>query len=137
MSHTSLESWALTRKTIATVGALVLATALYHALTWIRRDITYWSRSTTFTYQSETLERCARLVVLNLPAVSISMKGKEIVLHVPGQEGVLVKPTATSREARLVVFGHSKSISTLGPPSEEPVNAFLRELSGEFTKWCN
>jgi hypothetical protein len=137
VSPTALESWSLSRKTIVAVATIAFIAAAYAALKWIRQDITYWSRSVTFTYRSDTLEQCARLVALNLSGVTVSNDGKVIALNVPGQEGVLVKPTGNAQEAWLVVFGHSPSISQRGPAAEAPVKAFLEGLRDEFARWCS
>ena len=137
LNLTPLQSWSLTRKSIAAIVAVIVATASYRALIWVRKDITYWSRSVTFTYRTDTLEQCTRLVALDLPGVTVSTNGKEFALSVPNLEGVIVKPTSNAQEARLVVYGHSRSISTLGPESEEAVNDTLRQLSAEFARLCS
>jgi hypothetical protein len=125
------------RRSIAGAAAVVLAVGSLLALRWIWRDITYWSRSATVDYRTGTLEDCVALVLPGLPGITLSAAGPEIRLSVPGQEGVLVKDDPAGKIARIVVYGHSGSVSHLGPDSEEPVAALLGELSRKFASVCS
>src|SRR6476646_8833573 len=113
--------------TVTTLGGLAIGS--FFAIRWIWRDITYWSRSTMVAYKNPTLEDCVRVAVTDWPGISASFNGSTISLHGPAQEGVIVKDTETPQVARIVVYGHSASITTLGPASEASVNELLRELS--------
>lgn len=126
----------LQRKTIAAMLAAALALGAAWAIRWIWRDITYWSRSVTFPHGSEPLRDCLARALPGLPGVSMRAANGEILLDVPGQEGALVKPTPDAGVARIVVFGHSASVSTLGPPAEEPVAATLQSLKSAFSASC-
>ena len=106
------------------------------AYRWIRRDITYWSRSVTVAYETYSLEACVRLVVAGMPDVSVISLGPPLSLRVPEQEGVIVNNSLDPRVARIVVFGHSESVSYLGPASEEPVAAVLHDLKTAMSARC-
>src|SRR5262249_49155078 len=107
-----------TRRMIGTTVLGVFFVASCFAIRWVWRDITYWSRSATVAYKNPTLEDCVRIAITDWPGVSASFKGPVISLQVPDQEGVIVKDTPTPQLARIVVSGHSRSISNLGPASE-------------------
>lgn len=115
---------------------IALAISAACAIRWIWRDITYWSRSATFAHGNESLAACLPRALPSLPGVSIRSAGEEIRLEVPGQEGAIVKATPELRVARIVVYGHSASVSTLGPPAEEPVSAALQSLQSAFSASC-
>jgi hypothetical protein len=124
------------RKTLAAVLVVVFAFAAAYYVRWVWRDITYWSRSVTFSHGSESLAACLPRALPGLPGVAIRPTGEEIRLDVPGLEGALVKPTPEPRVARIVAYGHSATISTLGPPEEEPVAAALQALKSAFSAAC-
>jgi len=124
------------RRILAGLLAIALAVAAACAVRWIWRDITYWSRSVTFEHGTESLAACLPRALPKIPGVSIRSTGEEIRLDVPGQEGAIVKATPESRIARIVVYGHSASVSALGPPAEEPVNAALQSLKSAFSATC-
>lgn len=124
------------RKTIGTILIVTLALGAAWAIRWIWLDITYWSRSATFAHGAAPLETCLPRALPELPGVAIRPGSDAILLDVPGQEGALVKPTPEAGVARIVVYGHSASISTLGPPAEEPVAATLRSLQSAFSASC-
>jgi len=124
------------RKLIATVLAIAFAIAAAWSIRWIWRDITYWSRSVTVEYRTATLADCVSAAIAEWPEVSTSSAAGVINLQIPGQEGVLVKDTPDVHVARIVVFGHSASVSHLGPASEEPVAALLRDLKGRMSLHC-
>ncbi len=124
------------RRLIAIVLAIALCMISYFAFRWVRSDITYWSRSTTVEYKTATLEQCVNLAVADLPGVSAFIAGPIINLRVPAQEGVIVKDTPTPQVARIVVYGHSETISQLGPKSEQPVTVLLRQLSDRMSSRC-
>ena len=124
------------RRLIAAALITALCVASVLAYRWIRRDITYWSRSVTVEYETYSLEACVRLVVAGMPDVSVVSLGPPVSLRVPEQEGVIVKDTPDPKVARIVVFGHSESVSYLGPASEEPVAAVLHELKTEMSGRC-
>ncbi len=126
------------RRSIASVVIISLCIGAFLALRWIRLDITYWSRSVTVPYRTDTLASCVRLAFADLPGVSASFSGSDIMLKVPHLEGALVKPTPTPQVARIVVYGHSTSVSHLGPAAEEEelVAALLHQLSTEITRQC-
>jgi hypothetical protein len=54
----------------------------------------------------------------------------------PQFERVLVKPAPEPQRGRLVVSGRGESVSTLGPPAEEPVAEFLKQLADRFAERC-
>jgi hypothetical protein len=124
------------RQLIAIILVISLCVISYFAIRWVWHDITYWSRSTTVAYKTDTLEQCVRIAIADLPDVSAFISGSMIGLQVPTQEGVLVKDTPTPRVARIVVYGHSDSISYLGPSSEESVTELLRQLSDRMSSRC-
>jgi hypothetical protein len=124
------------RKAVATILIATLVLGAAWAVRWIWRDITYWSRSVTFPHGSEPLRDCLARALPELPGVALRAGGDEILLDVPGQEGALVKPTPDAGVARIVVYGHSASVSTLGPPAEEPVAATLQSLKSAFSASC-
>lgn len=124
------------RRTLAAILAVSLALAAAGAVRWIWRDITYWSRSVTFAHGAAALGSCLPRALPALPGVSIRPSGDEFRLDLPGQEGALVKPTPEAGVARIVVFGHSASVSTLGPAAEEPVAAALQTLKSAFSASC-
>jgi hypothetical protein len=124
------------RRLIAAALIAVLCVASVLAYRWIRRDITYWSRSVTVEYDTGSLEACVRLAVAGMPDVSVLSAGPPISLRVPEQEGVIVKDTPDPKVARIVVFGHSESVSYPGPASEEPVAAVLRKLKTAMSGRC-
>ena len=124
------------RRFIAIMLTIALFCISYFALNWVRRDITYWSSSTTVEYRTANLEQCVRLAVADLPGVLADFSGPTINLLVPTQEGVIVKDTPTPQVARIVVYGHSESVSQLGPKSEEPVTELLRQLSSRISARC-
>ena len=97
--------------TIAIIGV-----ASFLAIRWAWRDITYWSRSVTVEYETDSLEACVRLL--------------------PEREDVIVKSTDEPQVARIVVFGHSESVSRLGPPSEEDAAAVLRDMKTVVSERC-
>jgi hypothetical protein len=127
------ETW---RRLIAAILIITLSVVSYFAIRWVWRDITYWSRSTTVAYKTATLEECVRIAVADWPGVSAFYSEPMINLQVPAQEGVIVKDTPTPQVARIVVYGHSDSISYLGPSSEEPVTELLRQLSHRISLRC-
>jgi hypothetical protein len=136
MAEATEQTHARQRKTLAAILVIALTVSAAYAVRWIWRDITYWSRSVTFTHGSESLEICLPRALPALPGVSIQSIGDEVHLDVPGLEGALVKPTPEPRVARIVAFGHSASVSTLGPPAEEPVTAALQSLKSAFSASC-
>jgi hypothetical protein len=125
-----------TRRILATLLVIALALGMAGAIRWIWRDITYWSRSVTFVHGTEPLESCAARALAALPGVAMRTAGAEILLDVPGQEGALVQPALEPYRARIVVYGHSASVSTLGPPNEEPVAGLLQSMKSAFTATC-
>lgn len=124
------------RKLIAAVLVIAFGLGAAFSIRWIWRDITYWSRSVTVAYQSDSLGDCVRTAIADWPEVSASSADGVIRLVVPGQEGALVKDTPDPQVARIVVYGHSESVSHLGPASEEPVAALLGELKGRIATRC-
>lgn len=116
------------------IVSLVLGSAW--AVRWIWRDITYWSRSDTFEHGAVSLDVCLPRALPDLPGVELHAEDDIFLLEVPGQEGALVKPTPDADIARIVVFGHSATISKLGPPAEEPVAATLHSLKSAFSASC-
>ena len=136
MAETTERAPARHRRILAGLLVIVLVVAAGAAVRWIWRDITYWSRSVTFAHGTASLETCLPRALPGLPGVSIRSSGEEIRLDVPGQEGALVKPTPEAGVARIVVYGHSASVSTLGPPAEEPVAAALQALKSAFSASC-
>lgn len=128
--------FAVQRKVIGAVVAIVLALGTAWAVRWIWRDITYWSRSVTFAHGRESLETCVPRALVGLPGISITSTGDEIRLDVPGFEGALIKPTPEQHVARIVAYGHSASVSTLGPPEEEPVAILLQSMKSAFSASC-
>lgn len=130
-------STATWRKLIATFLVVALGFATVLSIRWIWRDITYWSRSVTVAYQTASLGDCVQAAIADWPEVSASSAEGVINLRVPGQEGALVKDTPDPHVARIVVFGHSESVSYLGPASEEPVTALLDELKGRIATRCD
>lgn len=123
----------LQRRTIGAVLAVALVLGIAWSVRWIWRDITLWSRSDTFAHGTEPLATCLER---GLPGVTVHEEDGRFHFEVPGQEGALVKPTPEPGVARIVVFGHSASISTLGPPAEEPVAATLQSLKSAFSASC-
>lgn len=136
MAETTERAQARHRRILAGLLAIALLVTTGAAVRWIWRDITYWSRSVTFAHGSELLEACLPRALAGLPGVAIRPSGEEIRLDLPGQEGALVKPTPEAGVARIVVYGHSASVSTLGPPAEEPVTAALQALKSAFSASC-
>jgi hypothetical protein len=136
MAETTERAQARQRRILGALLAVALLVAAGAAVRWIRRDITYWSRSVTFAHGSASLPACLPRALPELPGVSIRSSGEEIRLDVPGQEGALVKPTPEAGVARIVVYGHSASVSSLGPPAEEPVAAALQALKAAFSASC-
>ena len=136
MDHDCTMTDAAWRRLISIVLVVALCIISYFAIIWIRRDITYWSRSTTVEYKTATLEQCVRLAVAEWPDVSADFSGSMIKLQVPAQEGVIVKDTPAPQVARIVVYGHSDSVSYLGPSSEEPVTELLGQLSRRMSLRC-
>lgn len=128
---------AMWRRLIAVILAITLCVASYFAIRWVWRDITYWSRSTTVAYETDTLEQCVRIAIADWPRVSATFSGPLISLQVPAQEGVIVKDTPTPQVARIVVYGHSDSISYLGPSSEDAVMDLLRQISHRMSLRCD
>ena len=124
------------RKLIAAVLVIAFGLAAAFSIRWIWRDITYWSRSVTVAYKTDTLGDCVGTAIADWPEVSASSADGVITLVVPGQEGVLVKDTPDPQVARIVVYGHGESVSHLGPASEEPVAALLGELKGRIATRC-
>ena len=124
------------RKAIAAILIVTFVLGSAWAVRWIWLDITYWSRSVTFAHGSEPLEACLPRALPALPGVAVRGGPGEIRLDVPGQEGALVKPTHEAGVARIVVYGHSDSVSTLGPPAEKPVAAILQSLKSAFSASC-
>ena len=124
------------RQLIAATLVVGLCAASFLAVRWVWRDITYWSRSATFAYGTGTLKECVSLAVDDWPGVTASFPGHMITLHTRLQEGVIVKETSMPQVARIVVYGHSASISNLGPSSEEFVSDFLREFSRRVSLRC-
>jgi hypothetical protein len=106
------------RRLIGSFLLIALCVTSYFAIRWIWRDITYWSRSATVPYRTDTLEQCVRLA------------------EIPAQEGVIVKDTPTPGVARIVVYGHSDAVSHLGPSAEEPVNELLGQLRSRISSRC-
>ncbi len=106
------------------------------AIRWIWRDITYWSRSATVGYETSSLEQCVVAAIAGWPGVSVLSSDPQITLEVPNHEGVIVKDTPTPKVARIVVYGHSESVSYLGPASEEPAAELLREFSHRISSRC-
>ena len=124
------------RKLIAAFLVVALGVGAIVSIRWIWRDITYWSRSVTVAYQTASLGDCVRTAIADWPEVSASSAEGVIKLVVPGQEGALVKDTPDPYVARIVVYGHSESVSHLGPATEEPVTALLGELKGRMSTRC-
>lgn len=137
MARSTAQSFQLWRQSLVAAMAIALVVGLFIALQWIRRDITYWSKGTTFTYQTDSLETCARLVALSVPGVSVLDVSQEIHLRVPGHEGAIIKPASEQQVAWLVIYGHSESVARLGPAAEESVKASLAQLGGQFTELCS
>lgn len=75
-------------------------------------------------------------VVADGPATFASRDGGSISLGMAGQESVVVKDTPTPHVARIVVSGHSRSVSQLGPPSEEQARDALSRLRARFAAAC-
>ncbi len=119
---------------IILVIAIAVMVTTYVRLLW--RDITLWSRSVTFEHGSQPFADCIPRALPDLAGVTIRSADGELALDVPGQEGARVKATDEPGVARIVVFGHSASISKLGPPAEEPVAATLRDLKAAFSANC-
>jgi hypothetical protein len=115
--RTTTVATATWRRLIASFLLIALGITSFFAIRWVWRDITYWSRSTTVAYETDTLEECIRLAV-------------------PAHEGVIVKDTPTPRVARIVVYGHSESVSKLGPAAEEPVTELLSQLRSRISSQC-
>ena len=128
---------AIWRRLIAAFLVIAIGSTAVVSIRWIWRDITYWSRSVTVAYQTASLGDCVRIAIADWPEVSASSAEGVINLVVPGQEGALVKDTPDPQVARIVVFGHSESVSHLGPASEEPVTVLLGELKGRISTRCN
>lgn len=126
-------SW---RKLIAVVLVIAFALGAAFSIRWIWRDITYWSRSLTVAYETATLGDCMKEAFADRPEVSVSFADGSFKLQIPGQEGALVKDTPDPHVARIVVYGHSASVSHLGPASEEPVTALLGELKSRLSTRC-
>lgn len=105
------------------------------AIRWVWLDITYWSRSALLSYGSGDLEACVRLVSLQWPGARVRPDEGGIALDLPALDGVRLRPEG-DQTARLIVHGHSASISTLGPSSEEETQALLKRLLGDFDLWC-
>jgi hypothetical protein len=124
------------RRLIGAAVLLALFIGSYFAFRWVWRDITYWSRSATVAYKNSSLGECVRIAVADWPGVSASFDGPSIVLRVSNQEAVVIKDTPTPHIARIVVSGHSSSVSHLGPASEELVGAALRQLTSRFSARC-
>ena len=124
------------RRLIAAVLVATLCVTSFLAYRWVWRDITYWSRSTTVTYAAKSLETCVTKAIEGLPGVSVLSLGPPVGLRVPEQEGAIVKATSDPKVARIVVFGHSESVSSLGPPAEEPVAKVLRDLKTAILASC-
>lgn len=124
------------RRALAAILVVGLVAGAVYAIRWIWRDIAYWSRSVTFAHGSEPLETCLARALPGLPGISLRAANGEFQLDVPGQEGALVKPTPDAGVARIIVYGHSASVSTLGPPAEEPVAATLQSLKSAFSASC-
>jgi hypothetical protein len=124
------------RKLIAAILIVTLVLGSAWAVRWIWRDITYWSRSDTFAQGAVSLETCLTRALPGLPGVTMRATDNQFLLDIPGQEGAFVKPTPEAGIARIVVFGHSDSISKLGPPAEEPVAATLHSLKSAFSASC-
>jgi hypothetical protein len=136
VARESTRSLARKRRTLAALFVIALALAAVVAVRWIWRDITYWSRSVTFAHGTASLGTCLPLALAALPGVSIRPSGEAFQIELPGQEGALVKPTPDAGVARIVIYGHSASVSTLGPPAEEPVAAALQALKSAFSASC-
>ena len=132
----SAQSDSYWRKTISIAVLVSLAFAAYQAVRWVWRDITYWSMSTTVAYSTASIDECLRRIAEHLPELSVSTANGAPVLQMPSTEGLMVKATSTPQVARLVVFGHSASISRLGPPSEESVRRLLNKLNAEVEQQC-
>jgi hypothetical protein len=124
------------RRLIGAAVLLALCIGACFAFWWVWRDITYWSRSAAVAYKNSTLKECVRIAVADWPGVSATLDGPSIVLRVSNQEAVVIKETPTPNVARIVVSGHSSSVSHLGPPSEELAAATLRELTSRISVRC-
>jgi hypothetical protein len=124
------------RRLIGAAALLALFIGSYFTVRWVWRDITYWSRSATVAYKNSSLGECVRIAVADWPGVSASFDGSSIALRVSNQEAVVIKDTPTPHVARIVVSGHSSSVSHLGPPSEEMVGAALRQLTSRLSVSC-
>ncbi len=124
------------RRIIGAVTLLALFIGSYFAFRWVWRDITYWSRSATVAYKTSSLGECVKIAVADWPGVSAFIDGPTIALRIPNQEAVVIKDTLTPQVARIVVSGHSNSVSRLGPPSEELVSATLLQLTSRFSVSC-
>jgi hypothetical protein len=136
MGHDCAMTDASWRRLIGIILVVALCIISYFAIQWVWRDITYWSRSTTVECKTATLEECVRLAVSDWPDVSAVVSAPIIKLQVPAQEGVIVKDTPTPQVARIVVYGHSESVSYLGPSAEEPVTELIRQLSRSMSARC-
>lgn len=112
----TLAAYRSRRRLIAAVVLAVIGVASFLAIRWAWRDITYWSRSVTVEYETDSLEACVRLL--------------------PEREDVIVKPTDQPQVARIVVFGHSESVSHLGPASEEDAAAVLQDMKTVVSERC-
>ena len=124
------------RRLIMAVLVATFCVVAFLSWRWVWRDIRYWSRSATVKYETDSLESCVAQAVAGMPGVSVISSGPPVSLQVPSQEGVIVKDTPEPRVARIVVYGHSESISTLGPAAEEPVANLLRELKTAISARC-
>lgn len=104
------------RRLLAAVLLTALGAASFLGLRWVWRDITYWSRSVTVEYGTATLEACVR--------------------RLPEQAGVRIQETPDPHVARIVVSGHSASVSQLGPASEESAAERLRDVKRAVAARC-
>ena len=100
------------RKLIAAVLVIAFGLGAIFSIRWIWRDITYWSRSVTVAYKTDTLGDCVRTAIADWPEVSATSADGVITLVVPGQEGALVKDTPEPQVARIVVSASGLVVTT-------------------------
>jgi len=125
------------RRALAAFVLVLLAIGSFYAVRWVWRDITYWSRSVTVPYHTDSIEACVLMVLPDWPDVSAKFEAGVLRLSTPLQEGLIVKDGGKPNLLRIVVYGHSATIARLGPADEGPVLAYLHRLAGVVEAQCN